>query len=662
MCAKYICIKDFCDKRPLNVFHKELEPQSENSEEAFRNRHILFRKEFWLENSENAIVNITADDYFKLYINGEFVVQGPPSGYPQQGYYYMQTDITRFLRKGRNVIAVHTYYQGLVNRVWVSADMREMFWCEVWLGENLFLCSDETWRVQEHSGYKAYRTIGYDTQFTEIYDSRAKEVGFERIDFDDSKWERAAEYKNADYHLLKSTIKPLEIYCKEPERIEYRAQRSVFIDFGQEAVGYLSALAQGRSGDCIIIRYGEELNEDGSVRYDMRCNCIYEDKWILSGGADTFQPFDYKAFRYVELLLPEGCSLREVKRRIRHYPFVCKNAPSLENENLKRIWTLCENTIRYGTQEAFLDCPTREKGQYLGDLAVSGRAQCVLTGDTALLKKSLTNFCHSTFICKGMMAVSCSALNQEIADYSLLFAALCVWVYDFDKDKEFLSRVEPYATGIYEYFKAYENDEGLIDGVREKWNLVDWPANLRDDYDFPLTKPIGKGAHNALNAFYIGMLSALEEMYSVLGKRADLGIGKRKAAFKRCFYDEERGLFCDSPKKTHAAVHSNVLPLLFDIGIENAEVKSRLVAFIRQKGITSMGTYMSYFALAALARSGNKALAIEALSDEGAWLNMLKEGATTTFEAWGKEQKWNTSLFHPWSVAPLLILAAKRIY
>ena len=28
------------------------------------------------------------------------------------------------------------------------------------------------------------------------------------------------------------------------------------------------------------------------------------------------------------------------------------------------------------------------------------------------------------------------------------------------------------------------------------------------------------------------------------------------------------------------------------------------------------------------------------------WLRMLQEGATTTFEAWGKGLKWNTSLFH----------------
>ena len=35
-----------------------------------------------------------------------------------------------------------------------------------------------------------------------------------------------------------------------------------------------------------------------------------------------------------------------------------------------------------------------------------------------------------------------------------------------------------------------------------------------------------------------------------------------------------------------------------------------------------------------------------ALLNNGAWLRMLKEGATTTFEGWGKDTKWNTSLFH----------------
>ena len=76
-----------------------------------------------------------------------------------------------------------------------------------------------------------------------------------------------------------------------------------------------------------------------------------------------------------------------------------------------------------------------------------------------------------------------------------------------------------------------------------------------------------------------------------------------------------------------------------------------------------MGVYMSYFTLAALINHGKRDVAEELALDEGCWLNMLREGGTTTFEAWGKDQKKNCSLFHPWATAPLVVFAdIPRIY
>lgn len=37
---------------------------------------------------------------------------------------------------------------------------------------------------------------------------------------------------------------------------------------------------------------------------------------------------------------------------------------------------------------------------------------------------------------------------------------------------------------------------------------------------------------------------------------------------------------------------------------------------------------------------------LNALLHPGAWMRMLREGATSTFEGWGKETKKNASLFH----------------
>ena len=61
-----------------------------------------------------------------------------------------------------------------------------------------------------------------------------------------------------------------------------------------EAVGSLTFTAKGPPGDVVVIRCGEELNSDGSVRFDMRCNCRYEEQMILSGGVDVMDHYDYR--------------------------------------------------------------------------------------------------------------------------------------------------------------------------------------------------------------------------------------------------------------------------------------------------------------------------------------------------------------------------------
>jgi len=38
------------------------------------------------------------------------------------------------------------------------------------------------------------------------------------------------------------------------------------------------------------------------------------------------------------------------------------------------------------------------------------------------------------------------------------------------------------------------------------------------------------------------------------------------------------------------------------------------------------------------------------------WYRMGREGASTCFEAWGKEEKNNCSLCHPWASAPVSVL------
>ena len=121
-----------------------------------------------------------------------------------------------------------------------------------------------------------------------------------------------------------------------------------------------------------------------------------------------------------------------------------------------------------------------------------------------------------------------------------------------------------------------------------------------------------------------------------------------KNAYFEVFYDREKKLFRDKAGDEHISLISNVFPLMYGIYPEGAEndTENAILALIEERGFTRVMLFGAYPILEGLRRTGRKELIRKYLLDEGAWKRMLAEGATTTFEGWGKDAKWNTSLFH----------------
>lgn len=115
----------------------------------------------------------------------------------------------------------------------------------------------------------------------------------------------------------------------------------------------------------------------------------------------------------------------------------------------------------------------------------------------------------------------------------------------------------------------------------------------------------------------------------------------------RAFYRKETGLLADSETSSHISLHSNVYALYFGL-LEEAE-EAPVIEFLEKRGFF-LRRDVKLLPVLARARRGRYESVYRLLlndSDHG-WCNMLREGATTRFEAWGKDQKWNTSLCHPW--------------
>ena len=661
--AKWILGVELSGLEPRNVFHKELQKSSLSSHrEDLKNYHMLVRKTFSLRDKPTrAFLDITADDYYKLYINGRFVSQGPAPSY-HFNYNYNHLNVSDFLCAGKNTIAVHVYYQGLINRVWNSGDYRQGLIAELFSDSDIILWTDSSWKQHKAQEFTSSETFGYETQFVEDIDSRLKISEWKRLDFDDTHWEDSVELLSNDYALVLQDTPQLAVYEMKPQTIERLSVGHYVIDFGREITGQFSMEACGVKGEIIEIMYGEELNADvdsssSLVRHQMRCNCNYKDRWILSGELDVLEQFDYKAFRYVEIVGPEGALYPEnFSAIVRHYPFN-EEACTFQSSNilLNDIWEICKNGVKYGSQEVFVDCPSREKGQYLGDATITTLSHVYLTGDLRLFKKCLKDFAASAFICPGLMTCAPGSFMQEIADFSLQFPLQLLNYYKHSGDLEFLKEMLPVAEGVIDYFKKYKREDGLLQNVSEKWNLVDWPENLQDNYDFDLSVGNGKGCHNVLNAFYCGAVKTVDEIREYIGLECRNDYETLKEAFVQAFYKEESKLFVDSDVSTHSALHSNALPLFF--GLVPQEAIKSVVELIKEKRF-ACGVYFSYFVLKGLSNAGEYELVFDLITsrDEHSWANMLSEGATTCFEAWGKEQKWNTSLCHPWASAPISVL------
>ena len=122
------------------------------------------------------------------------------------------------------------------------------------------------------------------------------------------------------YRFVKQPVKMLAIYEMQPKELR-RSSEGWFLDMGQEITGVLEMEAES-SGDgaCVVVRCGEELTEEGNVRYDMRCGCTYEETWTLRKGTNRLEPYDYKGFRYGQILCGPETKIRRIRAVVRHYP------------------------------------------------------------------------------------------------------------------------------------------------------------------------------------------------------------------------------------------------------------------------------------------------------------------------------------------------------
>ena len=161
-----------------------------------RNYWLCFRKTFVIDNHiEDAILNITADSRYTVYLNGQRLGSGPVRSWPQEQSYDSYR-IKDYLKRGNNSIAVLVNHYGISDFQYIEGQGGLL--AQIDFFENgktvSSIGTDRSWINKVHLGYnRNSMRIIIMQPWAEIYDAQKFNLDWYKAEFSDSDWENSIE-------------------------------------------------------------------------------------------------------------------------------------------------------------------------------------------------------------------------------------------------------------------------------------------------------------------------------------------------------------------------------------------------------------------------------------------------------------------------------------
>jgi alpha-L-rhamnosidase len=214
-----------------------------------------------------------------------------------------------------------------------------------------------------------------------------------------------------------------------------------------------------------------------------------------------------------------SCEISNVHLREYANPDVFKAHFSCSDMKLSRLFEAGRETLRQNSVDIFMDCPSRERGGYLCDSFFTARAAFELSGNTKVERNFLENYllvdkfdklpddmlpmCYPSDIIWNMMIPN-SPYGQFIPNWSLWLVIQLEEYLKRSGNTELVEQFKPKVLRLFEYFKAFENEYGLLEKL-EGWVFVEW--SKANDYVQDVNYPS--------NMLYAGALAAAGRIYNM---------------------------------------------------------------------------------------------------------------------------------------------------
>ncbi len=138
------------------------------------NQAVVAERKFSLAKPQQATLRITADSFYRLYVNGHWVNDGPGRSWPEH-FQYDVMDVTPYLADGSNEIAILARYYGVGDFHHVPRQAGLLAQLDVQLanGKRTTLMTDGSWNVTQFSPLiQATPKVSIQMEPCELYDAR----------------------------------------------------------------------------------------------------------------------------------------------------------------------------------------------------------------------------------------------------------------------------------------------------------------------------------------------------------------------------------------------------------------------------------------------------------------------------------------------------------
>ncbi len=651
-----------------------------------------FRKSITLNiRPENFLIHVSADNRYRLYVNGEMVSWGPAVG-DLHHWNYETLDIADYLNKGTNIISARVWNYGEYRGARQISN-RTAFILQGDSKREQIVNTNRTWKVKKDKGYHpiSHSNIevggGYIAGATDSIQASCNLRGWKINGFDDEAWLYAQEIGKGNHKglntwhgtpwlLQERSIPPMEqitektpnvLYVKGlnilPEslsnNVEFTVPKhskvSILLDNEKLTMGFPKMKVSNGNAAKIKIQYQEALfdskNQKGN-RNDWENKTMkgYYDVFISDGSENViFEPLWIRVFRYIKIEIEtrdEALKIHNFHNLFTAYPFRQKGSFSCENKSLKNIWDVSWQTVRLCALESYMDCPYYEQLQYIGDTRIQALISMYVAGDDRLVKNAINQFYNSM---QPMGLTKSSHPQKEvqiIPPFSLLYISMIHDYFMVGTDTEFLEKYMPGIRFILDWFIMRIDETGML-GPLPYWNHIDGGTR-----EFKAGSPPGiiEGGSAHMSILLAYTLQNAVEMFEYFDYNCDAENYKRiivkliGSTLKYCF-DKNKGLIAETPKKALFSQHTNAMAILAEAFNDE---QSKLIArkIIQDSDLAQATLYFNFYVFQALKKAGMGGSMLNQLEK---WEEFLDYGFTT-FPEHGINSR---SDCHAWSSHPM---------